>query len=148
MQKERGGFTLVELMVVAIIVAILAAVAIPLMTGNKKRAAATEAEAGLGMIRSAMRAMYAQTGAYNTNLNGVAIVAGTSFHTNGIAGVQGNDLDGRYFSGEAYTLDAVAGSSYRVKAVGDSPNIASNKTDVAGITITLDESGNFSRTGM
>ena len=41
--SRKAGFTLVELMVVAIIVAILAAVSIPLMSGNKRRAAATEA---------------------------------------------------------------------------------------------------------
>ena len=57
MRLNRAGFTLVELMVVAVIVAILAAVAIPLMSANKTRAMATEAEAGCGTIRTAFRAM-------------------------------------------------------------------------------------------
>ena len=46
--KNKAGFTLVELMVVAIIVAILAAVAIPLMSSNKKRALGTCAICGTG----------------------------------------------------------------------------------------------------
>ena len=51
-KSRKAGFTLVELMVVAIIVAILAAVAIPLMSGNRTRAMATEAETALGTIRT------------------------------------------------------------------------------------------------
>ena len=72
--KNKAGFTLVELMVVAVIVAILAAVAIPLMSANKNRAIMTEAEAALGTIRSALRAQYAETGAYNKDINDQTIV--------------------------------------------------------------------------
>ena len=78
MKNKKSGFTLVELMIVAVIVAILAAVAIPLTTANKKRAMATEAEAALGTIRSALRAMYVQTGAYNVDLSGNTIANGSS----------------------------------------------------------------------
>ena len=67
-KNNKAGFTLVELMVVAVIVAILAAVAIPLMSANKKRAISTEAESALGTIRSALRAQYAETGAYNVTV--------------------------------------------------------------------------------
>lgn len=62
--NRRAGFTLVELMVVAIIVAILASVAIPLMSGNKKRALGTEAETVLGTLRTQLRIMYVETGSY------------------------------------------------------------------------------------
>ena len=68
-KKSKDGFTLVELMVVAVIVAILAAVAIPLMSANKNRAIMTEAEAALGTIRSVLRAQYAETGRYDVDIN-------------------------------------------------------------------------------
>src|SRR3989338_5022281 len=49
----RAGFTLIELLVVVIIVAVLAAVGVPLLSANVTRARGTEAETGLGTLRTA-----------------------------------------------------------------------------------------------
>jgi prepilin-type N-terminal cleavage/methylation domain-containing protein len=136
--RSQAGFTLIELMVVAIIVAILAAVAIPLMSANKKRAMATEAEAGLGSVRTALRAMFAESGAYNKDLNEAAITAPVSV-TN-IPGVGSADLDGKYFTSPDYTLTAVGVNTYTIQAQGTGK--------VAGVTITLNEAGNWTRTGL
>ena len=138
MKNNKSGFTLVELMVVAIIVSILAAVAIPLMSANKKRAMSTEAEAGLGTIRSVLRAMYVQTGSYNADLNGNTIANGSSV-TN-IPGIGTGDLDGKYFSEDDYELTTVAAGTYTLTATGTN--------DVAGVVITLDQSGTFTRMGL
>jgi prepilin-type N-terminal cleavage/methylation domain-containing protein len=143
MKSRKSGFTLVELMIVAIIVAILAAVAIPLMGTNKKRAMMTEAEAGLGMLRSSLRTLYAESGAYNKDRNGNPIVAGSI--TN-IPGVSTNDIAGRWFDGSAYDLQVVASNSYTVRCQGDVSSTA-NKADVAGLSVTLNEGGTFTRTG-
>ncbi len=145
MKNKKSGFTLVELMVVAVIVAILAAVAIPLMSGNRERAMATEAEAGLGTIRTALRAMFAQTGAYNVDLNGDAIAAGAA--ATDIPGIQAGDLDGRYFSDESYSITAVDATTYTLTADGGD-STATAAADVDGITITLDQNGAFTRTGL
>ena len=124
---------MVELMVVAIIVAILAAVAIPLMTANRKRAMATEAQAGLGTLRTAMRVIYAQDGAYN-GTNGVKSVGSLSSNT--IPGVVNTDLDGRYFTNTDYSVLSVGASTYKLQCSG-------SRTEVSGITITLDDGGNW-----
>ncbi len=145
MRNKKSGFTLVELMVVAVIVAILAAVAIPLMTGNRERAMVTEAEAGLGTMRTALRAMFAQTGAYNVDLNGDAIAAGAA--ATDIPGIQAGDLDGRYFDDDAYSITAIGADSYTLTADGDDSG-APAASDVAGISVTLDEDGAFTRTGL
>jgi len=144
-QNAKSGFTLVELMVVAVIVSILAAVSIPLMTANKKRAMATEAEASLGSVRTTLRAMFAQTSAYNVDLNGSAIGAG------GVAGVVPGiavgDLDGRYFDDAAYAITAIGANAYTLTATGDN-STAPEASEVAGVLVTMNEVGLLSRTGL
>jgi prepilin-type N-terminal cleavage/methylation domain-containing protein len=137
-KRNNQGFTLVELMVVAIIVAILAAVAIPLMTANKRRAIATEAEAGCGTIRTALRIYYAEHNSYPTG----GVQAATA-----LVGIGDGDLDGTYFSQECYTFDPAA-ETFVIEADGDSGNTAPKEADAEGIVITLDHDGNWTRTGV
>ena len=56
------GFTLIELMIVVLIVAILAAVAVPLMRGRVDAAKWSEAKAAMGTISTAIRAYHAEKG--------------------------------------------------------------------------------------
>lgn len=136
-KRNNQGFTLVELMVVAIIVAILAAVAIPLMTANKRRAIATEAEAGCGTIRTALRIYYAEHDSYPT---------GTTASATTLIGIGVGDLDGTYFSDECYTFTSDA-STYTIQATGDD-STAPKSEDAAEIVITLDEEGTWTRDGV
>lgn len=136
-KTNKAGFTLVELMVVAIIVAILAAVAIPLMSGNRRRAAATEAEAALGTARSALRAVLAEHGSYNA---GGTIVAGNI--AGGIPGIQAGDFNGKFWSDDNYDIISITASSYLLRATGSTNNNAS------GVTIDLNQNGDFTRTGI
>ena len=145
-RKNKKGFTLVELMVVAIIVAILAAVAIPLMTANKKRAAASEGEAGLGSLRTCMRSLKAQTDAYNKALDGTTINVGDLWTK--VPGASQSDLNGRYFDGAAYDLTTVSASNYTLRVRGSQSTVAPDLGIVAGVVMTLDQDGQFSRTGL
>jgi len=63
-RRDRGGFTLVELMVVVIIIGILAAAAVPIYTAQTRRAKTAEALGALAAIRSTERAYYAEHGSY------------------------------------------------------------------------------------
>ena len=96
------------------------------------------AEAALGAVRSALRAMYSQSGAYNKDLDGNTIANGSS-PTN-LPGIDAGDLNGRYFSQGDYTLTAVAADSYTVTATGTG--------EVEDVTITLDQTGAFKRSGI
>jgi prepilin-type N-terminal cleavage/methylation domain-containing protein len=139
--RTRSGFTLVELMVVAIIVAILAAVAIPLMSGNKKRAMATEAESALGTLRTQLRVMYAETGTYATNNNGAQVTTVWQ-----IPGVNMSDLDGKYWETNAYSfVSAPSNTTYQLRASG---NATGCDPALGGVTITLNQDGVFNRTGL
>jgi len=135
--SRRAGFTLVELMVVAIIVAILAAVAIPLMSGNKKRAIGTEAESAMGMIRTQLRIMFAETSDYTKKPNGTTLGIGS---VTNIPGVAANDIQGRYWDSSCYEITAIAANSFTLRALGVT-------NDVAGLTITMDQGGIINRTG-
>lgn len=144
-KMSKKGFTLVELMVVAVIVAVLAAVAIPLMSANVTRAMATESEAALGTIRSNLRAMYAQTGGYNVDTEGNPIAAGPVVSS--VPGISAGDLDGRWFDDSAYALTSVGANTFVITSTGNN-STAPNAADVAGIVITLNEIGDFTRAGL
>lgn len=130
--KKKEGFTLVELMVVAIIVAILAAVAIPLMMGNKNRAIATEAQAGLGTIRTALQVWKAEHGAFP---NTAAIHPHDWVENGQKLTIKEGDLSGKYFLDTDYSFTSTP-SNYTATATGST-------NDAVGITITLDEGGNW-----
>ncbi len=141
MFKKRHGFTLIELLVVVIIVAVLAAVGIPLLSGNVDRARASEAEAALGSIRTSMRAVYIQSA--NTY---PAIAANTTPNAAGI-GINATDFDGRFFSTSAYTLVSPRGTgtnqTYCAAVDGNVNNNAPRAAQVTAIQRSMNEIGNL-----
>ena len=141
-QKKQLGFTLIELLVVVIIVAILAAVGIPLLSGNVDRARASEAEASLGTIRTALRAKLAE---------GALPAMPGAPNTVGI-GINATDLNGRFFVTAAYTVKsprgttgaaAVAGTYCAGVDGGSTNNNAPQNAKVAALKRSMDELGNI-----
>ena len=132
--NKKSGFTLVELMVVAIIVAILAAVAVPLMSGNTERAAATEAQAACGTIATAQRLARVETGSYQ---------AGDVFD---LPGLNAGDLNGTYFSDNSYSM-ALNGNGFVITATSrgnqNIPSAIRNKT----VVMTVNGQGRASWSG-
>ncbi|MBT8042510.1 MAG: prepilin-type N-terminal cleavage/methylation domain-containing protein [Kiritimatiellales bacterium] len=126
-KQNKSGFTLVELMVVAIIVAILAAVAIPLMTGNKERAAATEAQAGCSTIATAMRMLRAEQGSYDAS--------SVANDIQQLPGMRSGDLDGTYFSDGSYVL-ASSPSNFTITATANGPK--AGEVGISGKTLSME----------
>jgi type IV pilus assembly protein PilA len=58
--NKKSGFTLVELMIVAAIIAILAAIVIPLLASNRDRAVAADGQNLLGTTATAIKSAIAE----------------------------------------------------------------------------------------
>jgi prepilin-type N-terminal cleavage/methylation domain-containing protein len=155
--RNKKGFTMIELMIVAIIVAILAVVLIPLMSANKYRAYATEAEATLGTIRTAMRVALAENEGLGYPLytapTAITLCSGTT-QAAGVANISFSapDLLGTYFSAPNYTIGSTA-TTYTITCTWTTAQGAtaapqnSKVIGLTGFTTTLNQDGTFVRTG-
>ncbi len=94
--RNKKGFTLIELMVVVLIVAVLAAVLIPMMTARLESARWSEGKAGAGTIATAIRAMYAEQG------EDLPVSTTVTDYVNA------EDLFGRYFDENCYIITTMA----------------------------------------
>ncbi len=92
--RSKKGFTLVELIVVVIIVGILAAVAIPMMSGNLAKAKKSEAMAACGSLRTAARLYYVEKTAWPTSRADL------------IGYVTNADLNGTYYGPGNYSVSS------------------------------------------
>jgi len=89
----KNGFTMIELMVVVLIIAVLAAILVPFMTARLESARWAEGKAGCGTLATAIRATYAEQGEED-------FVTSTSPSTY----LTESDLRGKYFSMDDYTI--------------------------------------------
>lgn len=102
LNTKRGGFTLVEIMIVVAIIALLAAIAVPNFLRSRKRSQATQVLEDLRMIDSAVDQYAVETGksASVTPLWADVqkyIKTGTRLHTS----------DGKDILGKPFTISAV-----------------------------------------
>jgi len=66
--RSTKGITLIELLVVMMIVAILAAIAIPMYTNYLQRARRADAKTALEQLRAAQEMFRAEKGSYSTDI--------------------------------------------------------------------------------
>jgi type IV pilus assembly protein PilA len=67
--KREGGFTLLELMMVVLIIAILLAIAIPTFLGARRRAQNRSVQHNLRNALTAQKGVYADARAYSSNVS-------------------------------------------------------------------------------
>jgi prepilin-type N-terminal cleavage/methylation domain-containing protein len=104
--KRRGGFTLVEIMIVVAIIALLAAIAVPGFLRARKRSQATRILNDLRLIDSAVDQYAIETN--RSTGNGVAVADWTGYLKKGTALYNNaKDLLGNTYGGQ--TVDTLPG---------------------------------------
>jgi len=135
MKSSSKGFTMVELMVVVLIVGILAAVAVPLMSGRIDSSKWSEAKAAMGTIAGALRSYAAEKGSF------------ASAPSLSEIGIPNNELDGTYFPHEAYAITSASASNGQVSFVitctaGNSTR-SGKPSSPASMTLTSSAANNY-----
>ncbi len=141
-RNAQAGFTLVELLIVVIIVAILASVAIPLYRGVTESAYAREADGALGTIRSTMRTIKSQSAAGDFSAISTKYTADLTLKITDVSelNLDATDLLGNFFDGHSYRMTTLTATTYLIKAIGDSSR-SGKAASVAGIIRTIDQNG-------
>jgi prepilin-type N-terminal cleavage/methylation domain-containing protein len=130
--NKKKGFTLVELMVVILIVAILAAVAIPILRGRVDAAKWSEGRAMMGTIATAIRAYHAEKGPNGT---APAAIIGSGSTALGFLAA---DLTGTYFQSGDFSMQVTNMNplTFTVTCTPTGANAPANPP-----TYTLDQAG-------
>jgi general secretion pathway protein G len=131
--SARRAFTLVELLIVIIIIAVLAAIAIPKFANSSTRSKEAALKADLKLYRNAIELFKADTGVYPAT---IADLAATSAPANGVDATTGTskaitaaDWKGPYLqavetdpiSGNSFTYSTTAGTVGAVTSSAGSP---------------------------
>lgn len=108
--RSRKGFTLIELMVVIVIVAILAAVVVPMLVSRVERAKTSEGKAIAAQIATALRATVAEQGVVTGT---TANLGDPTYDSDGAMTVMGlgfgtAELDGKYYQQSGSSCTGVA----------------------------------------
>jgi type IV pilus assembly protein PilA len=134
--KSRKGFTLIELMVVVLIVAVLAAILIPMLTARLEAARWAEGKAGAGTLATAIRAMVAEQGEDYLASTTVADY------------LNAQDLRGKYFSIGDYSVSITYPSADPLYPVEYTITVGPPSAPTATVTwtksgYTLDHTGKW-----
>jgi prepilin-type N-terminal cleavage/methylation domain-containing protein len=136
--RHQRGFTLIEVMMTIMIAGVLATATTPLVTHSIQKARRTEAMAGLGAVRRAMRMYYIEHGTYKDP----QFTPGRKVTFAQILPLTDTDLEGRYFSSDSYTFERVKRRTYRITCRG-SDSTAPSADAVAGMTLHINQKGDI-----
>ncbi len=136
--KRKKGFTMIELMIAIVIVAVLASVVTPMMRGRIEKSKWSEAMAGCSSVSTAIRCWAAEN-----SENGTAAVP-TAVTDLGFSAA---DLAGKYFVSTDYAISAVgtaASPTYTVTVTPSQSNAPGGGSLVmtnGAFTLTLSGGG-------
>jgi general secretion pathway protein G len=112
-RKDRKGFTLVELLVVIVVLAVLAAIVLPKFLGAGQRSKEAALKSDLKILRNAVSLYLTDTGAYPAALSDLAstsAIASGLDSTGASKSITAADWNGPYV--ESVPNDPVGGSAF------------------------------------
>lgn len=99
--RRRTGFTLIEVLIVIVVIAILAAIVIPRLLGAGRQAKEAALRATLQELRNAVALFQAQCGCYPTNLADIMATTAPASGTTGSGAtinINASDFQGPYLT--------------------------------------------------
>jgi type IV pilus assembly protein PilE len=130
-RSDRGGFTLIELIVVVAIVAILAAIAYPAYTRHVLKTNRRAATACLMEMAQWMERFYTTNMRYDQDTDGSAVTLPTLTCSNDLSGRFSFDFD----SGEP------SPTTYRIVATAQGAQVDDEESGTACSPLTIDQAG-------
>jgi type IV pilus assembly protein PilE len=124
--KYQKGFTLIELMIVVVVIAILASIAIPSYQQYIVRSKLTEAVQNLAQVKTTMEQFYQDNGAYNTTPTATSTTCG--FNAVAPAGKSFTlacTASATTFTGTLTGTGTLAGYTYTINQLGNKATTAS-----------------------
>jgi general secretion pathway protein G len=122
MRRSQGGFTLIELMVVILIIGLLATIVVQSLKGATDKAKRVKAEADISEIKTALDRYYLDVGSYPSSEQGLQSLV--SAPNTGNVSQGGGDYQGPYLEkippdpwGNQYVYQS-DGNSYVLKSYG------------------------------
>lgn len=88
--RRRSGFTLIEVLIVIVVIAVLAAIVVPRLLGAGKQAKESSLRAHLQELRNAVALFQAQCGVYPADLQDVTEKTFTALSTTGLTAADWN----------------------------------------------------------
>jgi len=146
LQKDENGFTLIELMVVVLIIAILIAIAIPTFLGAQNRARDRGAQSDLRNAMTAVRTISTDSSGLFTGITATSLAAaegaltwGAADDSDGTESVVGWDVD---TSGSTDLLQlskvSASGTAYGIRMESDGSVFYCSASSVADVADTGD----------
>jgi len=109
--NNKSGFTVLELMIVVIIVAVLALISPVIMHGRVDASKWSEGRAGAGSVHTAARNFCMEKGRGYNYSGDVSLWAGSG---DGNLGFVDGELDGTYFLDECYSISFTSYNNYTI----------------------------------
>jgi prepilin-type N-terminal cleavage/methylation domain-containing protein len=133
LKNRSKGFTIVELLIVIVVIAILATLVIVTFTGIQQKARDSQRQTDINAVDSHLEAFYASNGYYPT----LADLTSSTFLTNSMKGLDPESLVSPKGAAIVATASSATQEAYGYEATGCTTTSASSATNACtGFTLT------------